>query len=159
MDAAHRDEGGNAVPHLICRASACLCAFPLASVAETMRPLPTEPLPQAPAFVRGVSVIRGAPVPVVDAAELLGAGAAVAQRYVTLKLGVRRVALAVEEVLGVRALPAATLADVPPLLRRSDADTVAAIATLDDQLLLVLRSARLIPETVWQALDAAEPAA
>jgi purine-binding chemotaxis protein CheW len=109
--------------------------------------------------VLGVSVIRGVPVPVVDTAKLLGAGGTVAQRVVTLKIGERRVALAVDGVVGVRALPAVSLDDVPPLLRDAGDDTLAAIATLDDQLLLVLRGARIIPESLWQSLDAEGPPA
>ena len=53
-------------PVLIVMAGARACAIPLDYVAETMRPLPIEPVAGTPGFVRGVSVIRGAPTPVVD---------------------------------------------------------------------------------------------
>jgi purine-binding chemotaxis protein CheW len=62
---------------LLCRVRERLCALPLAHVVETMRPLPIEPLGGMPGFVQGIAIIRGAPVPVVDAGALLGsAGAA-----------------------------------------------------------------------------------
>jgi purine-binding chemotaxis protein CheW len=139
-------------PYLICRSDTRLCALPLASVAETMRPLPLEPLAAMPAFVLGVSVIRGAPVPVVDAAALLGTGTSVSpQRVVTLKVGERHVGLAVDGVIGVHVIPAATLDDVPPLLRETD-DVVSAISTLDSRLLLVLQGACIVPDTVWAAI-------
>lgn len=140
---------------LICRSAPRLCALPLEHVAETMRALPIEPMPGMPPFLLGVSIIRGAVVPVVNLARLLGATANVqAARYVTLRLGDRQVAFAVERVIGVRELAAESIEDIPPLLCEADAGVVAAIATLDAELLLVLQAARLIPESVWDALDA-----
>jgi purine-binding chemotaxis protein CheW len=157
MDHARRSDSPDVVdgsPYLICRSNSCLCALPLESVAETMRPLPVEPLAPAPAFVLGVTVIRGAATPVVDIALLLGSLASVPpQRFVTLKIGVRHVALAVEGVIGVHALPAAGLDEVPALLSGAANETVSAISTLDAQLLLVLQSARLVPESVWATID------
>jgi len=120
-----------------------------------MRPLALETLPDMPHFLLGVSIIRGAAVPVVSAAKLAGGAAATPPtRYVTLKLGERRVALAVESVIGVRVLPLGSLEEIPPLLRELDGNAVAAITTLDAELLLVLQGARLIPEQVWDAIDA-----
>jgi len=124
-------------------------ALPLDDVVETMRPLPGEPLAGAPRFVRGISVIRGAPVPVVDAASLLGIGDSHAARLVTLRVGDRRVAVAVDAVLGIRALPPESLQELPPLLREAGSGVVEAIGVLDAELLLVLQSVRLVPESVW----------
>src|SRR5215468_8425951 len=95
---------------LAVRAGARMLALPIESVVETMRPLPVEPLAGAPSFVLGLAVIRGAAIPVVDVAgETPG-------RFVTLRLGARRIALAVEAVLGLAALEPATLSGLPPLL-------------------------------------------
>src|SRR5579864_4751234 len=63
------------VPTLFVRAGAHMCALALSNVAEIMRPLPIAPLAGAPEIVRGLSVIRGAPVPVVDLGRLLGSEA------------------------------------------------------------------------------------
>jgi purine-binding chemotaxis protein CheW len=102
----------------------------------------------------GVSIIRGAPVPIVDAARLLGAATPSApQRVVTLKVGDRRVALAVDAVVDVRAMPAPSLDQMPPLLRALGDEAVSAISTLDSQLLLVLEGARTVPDSVWEAID------
>lgn len=143
-------------PLLLVRSGARLCAFPVRHVVETMRPLPVEPAGQAPAaFILGLTVIRGAPVPVVKLAALLGDGdSPAASRYVTLRVGERRVALAVEEVLDLRELDASAFEEMPPLLREGAGGAVEAVGALDSQLLLVLRAARLIPEEVWQALEA-----
>lgn len=139
---------------LLCRVATHMCALPLAHVAETMRPLPTQSLAGAPEFVRGVAVIRGAPVPVVDVARLLGApDATPSRRYVTLRAGARTVALAVEGVEGVSSLDELATTELPPLLRDVSHATVTAIGALDSELLLVLESAHIVPDSVWAELD------
>ena len=142
---------------LLCRVRRRVCALPLAHVVEIMRPLPIEILGGAPSFVCGASVVRGRPIPVVDPGVLLGTNDPPAPtRFVTVQAGGRHVALAVESVLGVRALTTDTVGDVPSLLRDAQADVVAAMGTLDAQLLLVLQTARLVPESVWRTLERAE---
>jgi purine-binding chemotaxis protein CheW len=139
---------------VVCRARDLLVALAAQDVVETMRPQPIQPLASVPAFVLGVAIIRGVPVPVVDAGALLGAvGAPRPTRLVTIRTGGRQVALAVEEVLGVRALARGPVHDLPPLLTRAGADTIAAIASLDAQLLMVLQATRLMPPTVWDLLE------
>jgi purine-binding chemotaxis protein CheW len=141
----------NAGSSLICRVGTRLCSLPLTHVVETLRPLPVEPVAGAPPGVLGLAVIRGSAVPVVDVARLLGAAGVRAERFVTVMVGDRRVALAVDRVLGVRAVAPESLQVLPPLLG-ADSDVVAAIGLLDSELLLVLRSARLLPdETVPSA--------
>jgi purine-binding chemotaxis protein CheW len=152
-------ENNNADQSLVCRVQGRLCALPLGHVMETMRPLPTEAFVGAPDFVLGLAVVRGAPVPVVDAAKLLGAAGVRIDRFVMLKVGTRRIALGVEGVLGVRALPAGALQELPPLLQDAATDVVAAIGLLDAELLLVLRGTRLLSDADWSRVDAAEAAA
>jgi purine-binding chemotaxis protein CheW len=145
---------------LLCRSKGYTCALPLPYVRETMRALPRQPVPDMPPFILGVSIIRGQVVPVLDLACLLGcAGADPGTRYVTLDLGARQVALAVDTVVGVRALAADALAEVPPLLQASEAGTVAALSTLDAQLLVVLQGTHLVPEALWPALLVQDAAA
>ncbi len=143
---------------LVVMAGECACAFPVQHVAETMRPLPIEPLAGTPAFVRGVAVIRGAPTPVIDLKALLknGENSAIYGRFVTLKLGDRRVALGVDSVVGLKNLNAAQLADLPPMLRDVATDLISAVSTREAQLLLVLQASRLVPDEVWAGLATAE---
>ena len=129
-----------------------LCALPLEHVVETMRPQPVSSVAEPPPCVAGVAVIRSAAVPVVDVGRLLDPSARVepgsaqrALRFVTVRTGDRTVALAVDEVVGIRTLTTDALRDLPPLLREAGSDAVAAIGTLDAELLLVLRAARLVP--------------
>jgi purine-binding chemotaxis protein CheW len=142
------------VASLVVTASSRTFAIPIAHVVETMRPLPIERMAGVPAFLLGVSVIRGAPVPVVDLEAVVGGGLTDAiSRFVSLKLGERRVAVAVGAVIGVRELDAASVDKMPPLLRDARAEVIEAIGVLDARLLLVLRASRLLPEEIWQMLS------
>lgn len=146
---------------LICRVGPCLCAVPARLARETMRPLPVTAWPEAPPFVRGLAIIRGAPVPVLDTATLLNAATtttdAGAARLVTVMAGTQRVALAVDSVLGVRSLAAEAMQALPPLL--GDAAVSARIGVLDARLLMVLEASRLLPDGLPVPPGAAEAAA
>ena len=143
---------------LVVTVGARICALPLHHVVETMRPLPIEPVAGTPGFVCGVSVIRGTPTPVVDLKVLLenGENSAGYGRFVTLKLGERRVAIGVDGVVGMRNLNSAQLEELPPLLRDATADLIEAIGSRDGLLLVVLNTARIVPDEVWTSLAAAE---
>lgn len=154
IDARMSAEPGAAHRVLAVRAGARMLALPIESVVETMRPMPVEPLAGAPSFVRGLAVIRGAALPVVDVAELLGAAGGTPGRFVTVRAGARQIALAVEAVLGLSALEPAALARLPPLLEGAAGGAFDAIGLLDAQLALVLRAARVLPDDVWRLVDA-----
>jgi len=131
---------------LVCRIGEHLCAIPLEHVVETLRTLPIEPVAGAPDFVLGVTILRGGPVPVVDPARLLGGAAAAAGRLVSLRVSERRVALAVDAVVGVHDLCSSAPSELPPLLRDAAAEGLAALGCLDSELLLVLRSVAFLPK-------------
>jgi purine-binding chemotaxis protein CheW len=139
---------------LVCRVDERLCALPLTHVRETMRPLSVASIPGAPPAVAGLAIIRGVPVPVVDLAFMLAGRASRPTRFVTLDVNGRQVAVAVDAVVGVRAIASETLGELPPLMGDAASDIVAAIGALDSQLLVVLHGARLLPEPVWNALEA-----
>lgn len=141
------DGNGVQLPWLLCRAGPHLCALPLEQILEVMRPLPTEALADAPPFVRGVAVIRGVPVPVIDLARLLGQSKAALTRYVTVRAGGDRIlALAVGEVLGLKRDDEAGTRTMVPLMREAAQESVAAIGALDSEALLFLTTLRLLPE-------------
>jgi purine-binding chemotaxis protein CheW len=144
---------------LTCRVGRKVCALPLEQVLETMRPLPVEALPGVPAFVRGLSLIRGWPTPVIDARTLLGGDDQVApRRYVTLRFAAnheRRVAaLAVDAVLDVVQLEPRSLGDLPELLKAAQGELVTSLGSLDRELLVVLQHGRIVPDELWQRLEA-----
>ncbi len=133
---------------VVSRVGTAMCALPVAHVVETMRPLPIEPLAGMPSFVRGVAIVRGTPIPVVDAGLLLG-GSSGGTRFVIVRCGDRRVALLVDAVLAVRAVE--SVAALPPLVSH---DVAVAIGTLDAALVVVLEAARLVPADAWARLEA-----
>src|SRR6266852_4531397 len=142
---------------LIFGLKSCVCAVPLTHVIETMRPLAVEPISGAPSFVQGIAIIRGIPTPVVDLGAILGTPGERAERFVTLRVGEKQVALSVNVVLGVRDLDTImTIRELPPLLQRAAKDVVETIGTLDEQVLMVLRAGWELPNEVWQALTAQE---
>lgn len=138
---------------LLCRVGDLLCALPLAHVREVMRPLPVEALAGVPACVRGLAVIRGAPVPVVDAAVLLSETASQPTRFITLNTGGRHVALAVDAVVGIRDVAATVFAELPPLVRAGVSDAIDVVGTLDAELLVILNVARVVPDSAWPAIE------
>jgi purine-binding chemotaxis protein CheW len=125
-----------------------------------MRPLPIESVAGTPGFVRGVSVIRGVPTPVVDLKALLESceNSPSYGRFVALKCDARRLVIGVDSVVGLRNLDSAQLGELPPLLRDVAIDLIESFGTLDAQLLLVLRAGRIVPDEVWATLAAVEVA-
>jgi len=146
---------------LVFRARANLCAVPLSCVLETMRPLPMERLPEIPAFVCGLSVIRGIPCPVVDVGALLDRKEPKSiTRFISLRLSdSKRIALAVDAVLGVRELDPSVLQRMPSLLQSADSESIEAIGTLDGELLMVLEASKMLAEETWQSLGKGEQTA
>lgn len=135
---------------LLCSVETRLCALPLASVREVMRPLACEALAEAPQFVRGLAIIRGQAAPVIELATLLGARAAGVTRFVALRVEQGMAALAVDEVLGVRSLSRELLSQGKSVLGAAVPDAVRSVATLDSRLLLVLDAVRLVPDATWE---------
>jgi purine-binding chemotaxis protein CheW len=139
---------------LLCQVGSLVCGLAVEHVSETMRPLPLEPLDGMPPFVAGLAIIRGAAVPVVDLARLLGHDSSARRtRFVVVKVDERRVALAVERVIGVRVLDAVATSSMPPLLGDASADFVAAVGSLDARFLMILESTRILPASLWATLE------
>lgn len=142
-------------PWLLCRAGSRLCALPLETVIEVMRPLPVEPLAGSPPFVLGLCIHRGAPAPVVDAGLLFGEATVRADRLVAIRAGSRTIGLVFSAVVGLRSIGADLAAKLPPLLREAAGEVVTTIATLDAELLHVLDTARMAPDLALEAAVAA----
>jgi purine-binding chemotaxis protein CheW len=140
---------------LICRTGKIICALPIEPVVEIMRLLPIEPLSGAPDYVRGLSIIRGAPVPVVDVGLIVGQQDGVPTRLVATRVAARIIALAVGEVIGISAIAAGAFGELPPLLQNAATDAITAIGARDGELLVFLRAGRLVTDDVFARLDEA----
>jgi purine-binding chemotaxis protein CheW len=131
---------------LLARAGDVTCAIPIASVVETMRPLPIEVIGGVPAYVRGLAIVRGEPTLVVDTARLLGRDEPdPPSRFVVVRTGERRIALLFDEVIGVRPIVPAMLSALPPVVRSVASDAIAAVGVVDAALLTLLETASIVP--------------
>ncbi|MBI2393388.1 MAG: chemotaxis protein CheW [Deltaproteobacteria bacterium] len=133
-------------PVLLVRAGGLRVALRATDVIETFRPLPVEPIAGAPAFVRGLVVVRGAAAPLVALGTLLGGRGGEGARFVAIRAGELRAVLEVDEVIGVRHLDDEGLAGAPPLLGAAVSAFVDTLGTHDGQLLAVLAAARVISD-------------
>jgi purine-binding chemotaxis protein CheW len=145
------------IPTLLVQSRARCCAIPMTHVLEVMRPIPVDAVVGMPTYVLGLSVIRGRPTPVVDLARLFRqAERGEPSRYVALRLGDRRLALAVDAVLGVRELALGDMDEYPPLLGSDSAEIVDSLGVLDTKLLLALSTMRLLPDAAWASVTAGD---
>ena len=143
-----------AAASLVFRAGSLLCALPLDEVVETMRPLDVRPLAGSPPWVRGISIMRGVPAPVIDVARLLSGEAGAVARYVAVRTERGPVAFATGDVLGIRTVLARTAgAGHAALLTGAGAASrlVAGVATIGTEPLLLLQSMRVVPDEIWAA--------
>ena len=146
---------GAPLPWLLCRAGSGShhFALPMQHVVETMRMLPIEKVAGCPPIVCGLSVIRGAPTPVIDAARLFDGEAGQCERLVTVRTGKRTIALATQAVVGIWEMANGELDDLPPLL--GNVEAIGGLTTLDQHLVFLLRAARIIPDDILDQLSAA----
>ena len=139
--------------YLLVRCRSWLCAIPLAGVIETMRVLPLQPVAGVPAFVRGLALVRGELVPVIELAVLLGTQEpGTTHRLVLVRTQTHWLALAVDEVLRVVSGELPRGAEVAPLLSQALPEQVAALATLDGAALAILQSTNLLSADLFAAV-------
>lgn len=129
---------------LIVQAGDLRCALPISLVREIMRPLPLRRAEGLAAAVRGVSVIRGAAIPVVSLSRLLGQPEADDRRFVVLRTPGRDCALSVEHVHAISSMKMEDWQALPKLL--APMESAAEILTEGQELIVSLNLARLIAE-------------
>lgn len=138
------------------RAGQLYCALPLDEVVETMRPLPAQALARTPAYLKGVSILRGVPTPVIDVAVLLGGREAPVERYVAVRTARGPAAFATGEVLGIRATTFDKSPEADELPADAPGGLVSAVGTYESQPLFLLRTADLLPDRLWTVWSAAD---
>jgi purine-binding chemotaxis protein CheW len=144
---------------VIVRAANWLCAFDVRDVVETCRALPTQAVAGCPDYVDGISVVRGSAVVVVHLGALLsGSRAGTPARFATVRVGGRSVALAVDQVLGVRRIGRDRFDDAPPLFPRDAEGGTRTLALIEGELVALLETARLVDEELLAQITAREGA-
>lgn len=143
---------------LLCRVGTVLCALPIEQVIEIMRPFAIEPVAGAPQYVLGVSIIRGVPVAVVDLGRIAGDRATRSERLIAVTAATRTIALAVDAVLGIQTVTADAFGQLPPVLRDVATDAISAMGARDTELIVFLRTARIVPDDVLARLVAEDVA-
>ncbi len=124
--------------------------IPLMHVEEIMDPLTPRPWPNAPAFVAGLAVWRGATVPVIRLSYLLWGSDSLETRWVGIFDQHRRWVLAVPRILGVRNLKKAVWKTLPPPLGGHEA---ASLGLLDHDIILLLEVCKAFDHGLWAKLD------
>lgn len=139
---------------LLCRAGPRACGLPLETVLLTLRRPALESWAGSHTVADGVATVRGEVVPVVSLSRILSGQARDGEkRLVVLSVAGRKVGLGVSAVLGIRSFSEAATSELPPLLADERADHVSRLGLLDGELLVLLRTGRLVPDEA--ASDAA----
>ena len=144
-------ESADAALWLRCRAGNHHFALPMGDIIETMRMLPIETIAGAPAIVRGLCIVRGVPIAVVDTALFFGERSTEYERIVTARVADRTIGFAVDAVIDVRSISAAAVESLPPLF--GEVEAISAMAMLDDDLVFFLHAARAVPDDFFASLD------
>lgn len=134
------------------------CALPSEDVVETFRPVPVRPLSAGAGSVRGIAIVRGEALAVVDLAAILtGKPERNPARFVTARSGQRKFALAVGAVECLVDIAPEALGPASETFGSVASDAVAAVAGGDGDVILVLRTDRLAPHSVSAEASRMEP--
>lgn len=118
------------------------------SVLEIRGWTPVTPLPEAPAYMRGVVNLRGAILPIIDLAVLLGlptSEPSARHAIMVARCGGRTVGLLVEAVSEIVQIDGATLQQTPEIGRAEGTSLVAGIFAIDGGMISLLEMDNLLP--------------
>lgn len=122
------------------------------SVREIRCWTPTTPLPRAPMYVRGVINLRGAVLPVIDLAQLLGLAVSEpspSQVIIVVQIGGRIAGLLVDAVSDILAVMSDDIKQTPDVASSVAKTFVLGIVVMDDRMISILSLAN-----ITQILDA-----
>lgn len=154
-------ESGPAQHVLVVRSGTWLCAIPLTEVRETMRRLPIRPVTGSPPFVRGIALVRGSYIPVIDLRILLGESDEHEQNtchfFVTVQFGDQRAALETDAVIGAQHIPLSVLDPLPSLLSEAMSTFVEKLGSLNQKHLAFCSTVKLLSSLASLNLEAQRP--
>ncbi len=123
---------------------------------------PIAPVPRAPAFVKGVTNLRGAVLPVIDLRERFGLPAGEAStdtRIVVVEMNGRNVGMVVDAVTEVLRVPQENIEPPPSIVITPDSTFITGIAKVDERLIILLELTQVLnteEQAELQALELAE---
>ena len=129
-------------------------ALEVAAVREIVRVQEITPLPNAPVLIEGVIDLRGAVVPVIDLAKLLGRGTATGgmlARIVVLETDGLVLGLQVDAATDVLTIDAARLEDVPELAAQAGYDAVRHVVRREGESPVMVLSLETLIESVYRS--------
>ena len=131
-----------------------LYALEVAHVREIVRIQPITPLPQAPELIEGVIDLRGAVIPVLDLARVLGRGTGddgLHARIVVLEFDGLVLGLWVDAATDVLTLDGSRLEDVPELATHAGYDAVRYVIRRDEEAPVMVLSLETLVENVYRS--------
>lgn len=105
------------------------------------------PIPNAPAFVRGVMNLRGTVVPIIDLRARFSMTEKDYDQFtviIVVNVGTRVVGLVVDTVSDVLNIPAEAIADPPELATSSETSCITGMGKLGDRIVMLLDTGRLV---------------
>lgn len=116
-------------------------AVEILQVREIVMRTRITPMPDSPAFLRGVVNLRGAVIPVVDLRRRLGLAEREAtdrSRIVIVEMGREKLGVIVDRVNKVITLPASKVAPAPPIFAGVRSDYIFGLGDLGDRMVILL---------------------
>ncbi|MBF0559451.1 MAG: purine-binding chemotaxis protein CheW, partial [Nitrospirae bacterium] len=120
-------------------------SIPILRVQEIMNTPAITLMPQAPAYVKGVTNLRGRIISIIDIRQLLGLpGTASGSRVIVLSSGRASFGILVDEITGVVEIDDSSVESTDSIMS-THLDQVAGIAKVGDKLLTMIDPRKLIP--------------
>jgi purine-binding chemotaxis protein CheW len=126
-------------------------ALPIASVSEIIRYTEPRSVASDAAWIRGVIGLRGKIIPIFDLAARMGLQGSDPGKIVIVETGTGQVGVMVDEVEEVLTVSAEQLEPVPT----ASVDSIAAIAKIEDRLVILLNAEGLFARAAGDELAAA----
>ncbi len=119
----------------------------IADVESIVKMQAVTALPKAPAFVEGITNLRGAVLPVIDLRKRFGMPEAAAtknSRIVVVVMGDTKVGMVVDGVSEVFSIPEEAIEAVPPMATGVNAAFLSGIAKLEGRLVILLDLSKVL---------------
>ncbi len=126
-------------------------------IQEIIRMQPITAVPNGPAFVEGITNLRGRIIPVMDLRQRFGLAAPEPNRrsrIVVAELGAHTVGLIVDGVSEVLRVAGEQIEPPSALVTTADSTFLRGVARLEDRLILLLDLAHILTDGEWEATAA-----